>query len=297
LNKNNIFKFSLKKKTKPKRIVILGSSGIISKNLQKKLNELSIKFITIGRSKIDFKKKKSIKILERIIKNNDTIIFCAAEAPAKNVQMLINNIEICNNVCEVLKKRNINQLINISSDAVYSDSKGKIDEKSVKTPDNFHGIMHLTRELILSSKFKNILCNVRPTLIYGIEDTHNGYGPNKFINLALKNQTIYLFGNGEERRDHIFIDDLIDIIIKCIHFRSIGSINAVTGKVYSFKYLAKLIIKICKSNSKIDSIKRIGPMPHNGYRPFNTKLLNKYFKGINMQNLENNLINYAKKLK
>ena len=75
----------------------------------------------------------------------------------------------------------------------YIVTKGKIDEKSVKTPDNFHGIMHLTRELILSSKFKNILCNVRPTLIYGIEDTHNGYGPNKFINLALKNQLfIYL---------------------------------------------------------------------------------------------------------
>ena len=33
-------------------------------------------------------------------------------------------------------------------------TQGKIDEKSVKTPDNFHGIMHLTRELILSSKFK-----------------------------------------------------------------------------------------------------------------------------------------------
>ena len=297
MNKNIIFKFTKRKKIKPKRIVILGSSGIISKNLQKKFKEKSIKFFAIGRSKANLMKKKSIKILKRNIRNNDIIIFCAAEAPAKNIQMLANNMEICNNVCKALNNKNINQLINISSDAVFSDTKEKITEKSFKGPDNFHGIMHLSRELILSSKFKNILCNIRPTLIFGMEDTHNGYGPNKFINLAIKNKPIYLFGNGEERRDHIFINDLINLIIKCIELRAIGSINAVTGKVYSFKYLAKLIIKICRSKSKINKIKRNGPMPHNGYRPFNTNLLNKYFKDIKMQSLKNNLITYAKNLR
>ena len=39
------------------------------------------------------------------------------------------------------------------------------------------------RENIL--KLLNIkLCIVRPTLVYGANDPHNGYGPNKFIRLA-----------------------------------------------------------------------------------------------------------------
>jgi len=38
--------------------------------------------------------------------------------------------------------------------------------------------MHLTREMILKNKFNKILCILRPTLIYGPGDSHNGYGPN-----------------------------------------------------------------------------------------------------------------------
>ena len=55
--------------------------------------------------------------------------------------------------------------------------------------------MHLTREIILRNKFKKILCILRPTLIYGMGDSHNGYGPNRFINLAVKNKSISIFGN------------------------------------------------------------------------------------------------------
>ena len=43
--------------------------------------------------------------------------------------------------------------------------------------------MHLMRENML--KLLDVkLCIVRPTLIYGTNDPHNGYGPNQFIRLA-----------------------------------------------------------------------------------------------------------------
>ena len=48
-----------------------------------------------------------------------------------------------------------------------------------------------------------------------------------------------------------------------------GILNAASGQVYSFRYLAELIIKIINSKSKIVKLKRIGAMPHNGYRAFN----------------------------
>ena len=157
--------------------------------------------------------------------------------------------------------------------------------------------MHLTRESMLKNKFEKILCILRPTLIYGPGDTHNGYGPNRFINLALKNKSIPIFGNGEEKRDHIFIEDVVKIIVKCIKNKSLGILNLATGNVYSFKYLAEQMINFSKSKSKLIKIKRIGPMPHNGYRPFNVTLLKSNFKDIKMFSIKTGIKRYLESLK
>ena len=44
--------------------------------------------------------------------------------------------------------------------------------------------MHIKREEIITEYCDNRNINltiIRPTLVYGPGDTHNGYGPNKFI--------------------------------------------------------------------------------------------------------------------
>ena len=286
------FKFYHHSKTKPKRVVILGTSGIISSNLQKALKKSKINVLLLGRSKLNLKKENAGKVLASKIKNKDVVIFIAAEAPVKNIKMFINNLKICNAVCYSLGKKNINHLIYISSDAVYADVKVKISEKTLTLPNSLHGLMHLTREIILKNRFNKILCILRPTLIYGPGDSHNGYGPNRFLNFALRNKSISIFGNGEEKRDHIFIQDLIKIIVKCIEMKGLGNINLVSGKIYSFRYLAKLVINLAKSKSKLVKIKRAGPMPHNGYRPFNITLLKKYFKEIKISTIRTGIEKY-----
>ena len=208
--------------------------------------------------------------------------------------MFIDNLKICENVSSGLEKIKISHLIYISSDAVYTDTKNKIDEKSITSPDSLHGLMHKTRESILVNKFHKILCILRPTLIYGPGDSHNGYGPNRFIKYAMKNKSIILFGNGEERRDHIFIDDLIKIILKCIKKKALGSLNLASGKVCSFKNLAKIIIDLSNSKSKINRIKRVGPMPHDGYRPFNISLLKHRFKDVKISTIRIGIKKYLK---
>jgi nucleoside-diphosphate-sugar epimerase len=37
-------------------------------------------------------------------------------------------------------------------------------------------------------------------------DPHNGYGPNRFRRLAAGGEEIVLFGEGEERRDHVQVE-------------------------------------------------------------------------------------------
>jgi len=194
------------------------------------------------------------------------------------------------NFSKVLNNLEFKKLIYISSDAIYSDSKKPLKEASKKCPDNWHGLMHLMRENILKRSFnKKKLVIVRPTLVYGKGDTHSGYGPNLFIKRAKKNKNIVLFGNGEELRDHIWINNLSEIIVMLLKKQISGEFNICTSKLISFRNIANIVAK--KFKNKIENKKRIGKMPHNGYRPISNQKLLKIFpkyKFADIRNVINN---------
>ncbi len=73
---------------------------------------------------------------------------------------------------------------------------------------------------------------LRPTLIYGAADPHNGYGPNRFCRLAAAGEEIVLFGEGEERRDHVAVEDVAEIAFRVLMRRSRGVLNLATGDVH-----------------------------------------------------------------
>ena len=108
----------------------------------------------------------------------------------------------------------------------------------------------------------------------------------------IKNETISLFGKGEERRDHVYIDDLIKIIYMSSQKKITGIINIVSSKIVSFYNLAIKIKKIKKNYLKIKFIKRNGPMHHLGLRQFDNYKLKKNFKSFNFSNMDNNLKKY-----
>ena len=68
--------------------------------------------------------------------------------------------------------------------AVYADDAHPVTECSTIAPSTLHGLMHVARELMFQSDFHGPLAILRPTLIYGAADPHNGYGPNRFRRLA-----------------------------------------------------------------------------------------------------------------
>lgn len=267
----------LNKNKKTKRIVIIGSKGFIGSNLSKLLKKNKFTILNVHRNNYNVEKETEVKSLSNKINEGDIIIFAAAKAPVKNNEMLYKNIKMCRNICNFFNYKSIEQFIYISSDAVYEDSKKIINENSITNPDSLHGIMHLTREKMFLEKFKDKLCIVRPTLIYGLGDPHNGYGPNQFRNLINLNKDINLFGKGEELRDHIHIDDICNIILNIINKRGNGIINLISGEVISFNNIAKILIKNKKSKAKIIYNKRNSPMPHGGFRKFSLHYIKKYF--------------------
>ena len=253
-----------------KRIIILGSGGFVSSAVEKLLYINNFKVVALKKKNLDLEKTSSIIKLQKKIKKNDIVFFIAANAPVKTFKQFDKNMKICSNICESLIKKKVKKLIYLSSDAVYSDTRKFINEKSDTNPISLHGLMHLTREKMLSKviQTKN-LCIIRPTLIFGKEDPHNGYGPNKFFREINSFGKINLFGKGEELRDHISIKDVAKLVLLIIKKDKYGIYNLVTGNVNSFLSIAKMIFELSGKEKKIIFNKRVGPKPHRGLRKFN----------------------------
>lgn len=281
---------------KKKRVIILGSGGFISSNIEKELTKKNIEVLSFSRTKLDLSKYNNANVLKKIIRKNDYIFFAAAKAPVKNIDMLIYNLKMLKIISGSIIKDKIKKFVYLSSDAVYADTKKKITEKSIVAPNSLHGQMHLIREDYLQNIFQEKMCIIRPTLVFGPDDPHNGYGPNKFARDIKNRNTINLFGKGEERRDHIFINDLSHLVSRLIINNFYGNINLATGQVHSFYSIAKKIISIYGKNSKIKFIKRNGPMPHLGLRSFKIsklkKLFPKYKINSSLENINDNFHRY-----
>ncbi|MGZ4079707.1 MAG: NAD-dependent epimerase/dehydratase family protein, partial [Bacteroidia bacterium] len=98
-------------------------------------------------------------------------------------------------------------------------------------------------------------------LNYTIFRFFNTYGPNqstdfvvaRFLAAALKNQDITIYGDGSQTRTFTYVDDTIDTCLNC--FYNDQQVNDVVNigndKLCTILELAKLIIKISGSSSKI----------------------------------------------
>ena len=275
-------------------IIILGSHGFVAKSLKNFLVKKKKKHLAIGKSQINFLKENSCNKLKKILNNkkNYTLVITSSISPAKNLKDYLANLKIIANIIKGINIKNVKKIIYISSDAVYSDTKKKITENSLTEPYTFHGTMHLHRENLLKIFFYKKLLILRPCALYGKNDTHNSYGPNRFMRNLIKNETISLFGKGEEKRDHVYIDDLIKIIYMSSYKKIIGILNVVSSKIISFYDLVIKIKKIKKNNLLTNFIKRNEPMHHLGLRQFNNYKLKKNFKSFNFSNMDDNLKKY-----
>jgi UDP-glucose 4-epimerase len=149
--------------------------------------------------------------------------------------------------------------------------------------------MHLAREVVFRSEQASPLAILRPTLVYGAADPHNGYGPNRFRRLAAAGQDIVLFGKGEERRDHVLVDDVAEIAARVLFRGSMGVLNVATGTVHSFADIAQRIVELSGRRSAIRTTPRSGPMPHNGYRPFDIAACRAAFPDFRYTTLDDGL--------
>jgi len=253
----------------PARVVVLGAAGFVGAALVKLLAERGASCLALSRREINLTTSEAGVELAKLLRPEDALVAIAAKAPVKTNAMLIDNMAIVRSITDALTRSPVSHVVNISSDAVYADAPVPITKQSTPAaPTTLHGVMHLARELALKSVASWPLAILRPSLLYGATDPHNGYGPNRFRRLANAGEDIVLFGNGEELRDHVFVEDVAELIVRVLERRSAGILNIATGSVHSFADIARMVVAAAGRKVAIRTTARSGPMPHNGYRPF-----------------------------
>ena len=265
----------------PTRTIVLGSGGFIGGAILRKLETSGHVVAGLGRKELDLLAGGAAERLASLLRAEDALVVVSARAPCKTPAMMLENIGMIAAVCEAVAKRPVAHLVYVSSDAVYADGPLPLTEASPAAPTSLHGAMHLAREQMLLSIAGSIpLAILRPTLVYGAGDPHNGYGPNRFRRQANRGETIVLFGEGEECRDHVDVGDIAEIAALVLDHRSAGVLNIATGTVASFRALADKAVALAAKPVAIKSSPRNGPMPHNGYRPFDPAATCKAFPGF-----------------
>jgi len=224
----------------------------------------SIKNIEHLHGKVDVVKcdVRNYDELTHIIQKVDAVIHLAAivsvdevnENPLKAFE--VNAIGTLN-LLELARKYDLERFVYASSTAVYGEPRYlPVDENHIVSPLNPYGASKLAGEALVNS--------YRET--YGLSTISlryfNVYGPRmrpgpyagvimKFVQAALKNEPLVIFGDGTQTRDFVFVKDVARANTIALESKETGIFNVGTGKETSINELAEIIIKLTKSKSKI----------------------------------------------
>lgn len=275
-----------------KRIFLTGGAGFIGTALVNRLyqdNKILI-YDNLRRNALKYffnlPKIKNIEFIEGDILNTgllkaaikifkpDIILHLAAMAgvtdyynqPVKTME--VNAIGTYS-ALESIKDTTLERLVYFSTSEVYgplifgAKEEGNTAQGELKQVRWTYGISKLAGEglaLAYSQQYNIPTTSVRPFNIYGPGQVGEG-GIQIFIRKAIKNELIQVTGDGNQIRAWCYIDDFVDGIEALLsNKQAIGEIFNIGNPAGTITILnlAKIIIRISKSKSKIEFI------PHPG---------------------------------
>ncbi len=256
----------------PERVVVLGAHGFIARHLRNWCEAGGIPCLAVGSAEVDLSETGNASRLAALLQPGDAVVMTSTLTPEKgrDYQTLMRNLRMAETVCLALAQTPCAHFVYLSSDAVYDAQKLPLDEDSTREPTDLYALCHTAREMMLGSELNRLqipCCILRLTTIYGPGDTHNAYGPNRFVRTALKDGRIVLFGKGEEKRSHVFIDDVIRLIGLALARCSSGTLNIAARPAVSFAEIARIVIDLAGRPVSIEEAPRTVPVIHKPYKP------------------------------
>ncbi len=257
-----------------KNVAIIGSNGFIGSHLAQKLMLIpTINLHLFGRSEkslfnnnlpytqLDIKNNTTF---DKIFNNIDIVYYLASSTiPSSSWESPI--IEIENNLIpfirfmEAIAKTNIKKIVFISSGGtIYGSTQEKVSEDSNKNPFNPHGIIKLTMEYFLNYfNKKNTISfdTYRVANVYGEgQNTKKGIGIiNTFLESILVNKNVHIFGDGENIRNYLYVNDLAELMYFSLMSAPDSSeiYNIASNDTISINNLVQIIKKVVPEDFEV----------------------------------------------
>jgi UDP-glucose 4-epimerase len=225
-------------------IVLLGQTGYIGSRLAAAFQAAAPAVPLIGRSAptLDLTRPDAANVLEELLDPDAVLVVCAAikKQLGDTPEIFEQNLAIVLNVCRALAARPVRRVVFFSSAAVYGEDvqHGVISETTAVQPTSLYGIGKFTAERLLARTAAQIpgmsLLMLRPALVYGPHEPAYYYGPSGFLRNALTNAPITLWGDGQELREFLFIDDVVALTTRLTFGDATGVLNIASGTSYTY---------------------------------------------------------------
>jgi UDP-glucose 4-epimerase len=150
------------------------------------------------------------------------------------------------NVLEAARQNNVKRFVFASSGAPAGEAEPPIHEEIAPHPVSPYGASKLAGEGYCSAYYRTYGLKtvvLRFGNVYGSGSFHKSSVVAKFIRQGLKGMTCEIYGDGKQTRDFIYIDDLVDAVLKAVMFEGGGEIFQIaTSKEYTIKEMAEILI-------------------------------------------------------
>ena len=260
---------------KNSKIFVAGHNGLVGSAIVRKLKDKGYKnILTVSRLKLDLTNQS--KVYNFLKKNKPKYIFIAAAKVGGiysnnkyRADFIYSNLSIQNNIIHSAYRCNIKDLIFLGSSCVYP----KLCKQPIKEDYLLNGKLEKTNEPYAIAKIAGIkMCEsynrqygtnykcLMPTNTFGPNDNYDALNSHFFPSLIrkihdLKNKktsNLVIWGDGSPKRELIFVDDLADACIFFMKKKIKDSlINIGTGKDFTIKEYANILLKIINPNRKI----------------------------------------------
>jgi len=229
------------------RILLLGGNGLIGSAIQSILRVKcpSLQVLNLDKSQVDFQAENSVAFLKDIARDyrpTHIIILAAVKRQdGDSLQIFDDNELITKHISSAISTLDTH-VTYLSSCAVYGEQnqQSRYNEESSIDPTSMYGKHKVSSERVYSKNIdKSRLLILRPPLIYGSRT--KGYNPAGFLSLAQENKPIILWGEGDEMREFIHVNDAASIIIELALQNTIGVVNLVSGFSWSYKSIVQCI--------------------------------------------------------
>jgi UDP-glucose 4-epimerase len=252
------------------RVILLGDSGFLGRRLKEHLQKTGSEVHGFSSKDLDLTRPEALSALDGVDGPDTCLMLVSGITPDKgvNVRSMTSNILIASNVAEYIEQHPVGQCVYFSSDAVYGFGDEPVSEATPPDLPNLYAVAKYTGERALQtvagSKAIPLLI-VRPTGIYGPGDTHGSYGPNRFIRTILQEGKVTLFGQGEELRDHVYVDDAVALIAGLAAGGHTGVFNIVTGTSRAFCSVVDDLREVVPTPFEVVNLPRSGSITHREY--------------------------------